>query len=580
MKHCIFLFFLGLVNCFFAQTKKEIDSLNHLEYNVILQNKTTLQKRFLQNIENSKKINYKLGEAESYSKLSTIAYFNGNYKDNLNYSLKAIKLFDKLNEKDLLAREYGELGFRMKDRDIKKANSYMQKAIKIAEQNKLQKPLTSIYNNYGTLQKNLQKTDSALYYFNKCLTIKQQLNDQTGIPYSLNNIAEVLIEKNQFAEAKKLIDEGLIIRNSLKDTYGISDSYAYLGDLFLAKNEFQNAINNYNKSLQIAQKNNFTNLIRHNFKMLSVCYEKLNNTDLAFTYFKKFTSYKDSILNTETNTKIAELEIQFETEKKQNELIKKEAEVKEKNNTITILAITAIGVMLICFLIYKNQKAKISQQKQAFALKEALTEVETQNKLQDQRLAISKDLHDNIGAQLTFIISSVETAQYITGVANTKIGDKLTSITNFAKETIVELRDTIWAMNAEQLQFEDLKTRIFNFIEKAKLAKEEVQFSFDIDANVKNKKMSSLVAMNVYRTIQEAVNNTLKYATATEIKIQITQQNKQFLVTVNDNGKGFDSQTIEKGNGLQNMQKRIESIGGNFQLQSEIGKGTQIKFTF
>ena len=92
--------------------------------------------------------------------------------------------------------------------------------------------------------------------------------------------------------------------------------------------------------------------------------------------------------------------------------------------------------------------------------------------MQEQRLNISRDLHDNIGAQLTFIISSVDNIKYAFDITNEKLDSKLNNISSFAKDTIVELRDTIWAMNSNEISFEDLEIRINNYIEKAKEAKD------------------------------------------------------------------------------------------------------------
>lgn len=82
--------------------------------------------------------------------------------------------------------------------------------------------------------------------------------------------------------------------------------------------------------------------------------------------------------------------------------------------------------------------------------------------------------------------------------------------------------------------------------------------------------------MNIYRTIQEAVNNSIKYAKASRISISAKKLENQIKITIQDNGLGFDEKTVEKGNGLQNMQKRIEEIGGEFQLSSS-NEGTRIE---
>ena len=82
--------------------------------------------------------------------------------------------------------------------------------------------------------------------------------------------------------------------------------------------------------------------------------------------------------------------------------------------------------------------------------------------------------------------------------------------------------------------------------------------------------------MNLYRTIQEAVNNAIKYANATVISVNAKQVENQLKIIIQDNGIGFDEATIQKGNGLQNMQKRIEEIGGEFHLSSS-NEGTRIE---
>lgn len=237
---------------------------------------------------------------------------------------------------------------------------------------------------------------------------------------------------------------------------------------------------------------------------------------------------------------------------------------------------------LIAFLIYRQQKLKNTQQAQEHELKSAILLIQNQNKLQEQRLNISRDLHDNIGSQLTFIISSVDNIKHAFEITNEKLDNKLSNISSFAREKIVELRDTIWAMNTNEISFEDLENRINNYIEKAKEAKGQISFSVAIDEELKTQKLTSVQGMNVYRTIQEAVNNSIKYANPSVIIINARQLENQLKITIQDNGIGFDvsEKMAEKltmaGNGLKNMQKRIEEIGGKFYLYSS-DEGTRIE---
>ena len=158
-----------------------------------------------------------------------------------------------------------------------------------------------------------------------------------------------------------------------------------------------------------------------------------------------------------------------------------------------------------------------------------------------------------------------------------KLNVKLENISKFASSTIYELRDTIWAMNKSEITFEDLQIRISNYIDKAHLSDDKIEFSFKVDDNVDaSKKFSSVEGMNIHRIIQEAINNSLKHANATEIKVRVSEQNDKLKFMVSDNGNGFDINTAEKGNGLLNMQKRVQEIGGELTIASNVNKGTQI----
>ena len=562
---------------------RTIDSINNIPYEIKVAKAAILDDVFLKNASDSKKTKYVLGEADSYSNLGLVYYYQGKYGQNVDFMLKAIKLYESVGAKDKQASEYANLGYSMKRRNMQKAQYYMQKGKLIAEAGNLTLPLMAIYDNYGVLKEMQKQLDSALFFYNKSLSFKQKAKDSLGIPYSLNNIGGIYAMKNQFDLAEKMYSQSLQIRILRKDSIGMAENFTSLGDLYFVQKSYPTAIDFYKKSLELSLKHRYLFLIQSNYKSIADSYELLKNPIEAFANYKKHSQYKDSLLNKETNSKIAELEIQFDTNKKEkllaenkNQLLEKAAEVKERTVLLIGVSILTIFIGLVGFLIFRQQKLKNRQLKQEHELKNAISQIETQNKLHDQRLSISRDLHDNIGAQLTFIISSVDNIKYAFDITNSKLDHKLSSISNFTKETILELRDTIWAMNNSEISFEDLRARILNFIEKAKEVRESIQFTFSIDDNLNVLKLTSVQGMNIYRTIQESVNNALKYAEANEIVIDIVRQENNINITIRDDGSGFDMENVMLGNGISNMRKRISDIGGLFKIQSIPGKGTEI----
>ena len=563
----------------FSQTRKTIDSINNIPFRQKLEQASILDSDYLKNLQNAIKIKYKLGEGESYSNLALINYYQGKFEKDLDYSLKAISVYEKMNAKDKLALEYGELGFRMKKRNINKALYYMQKAKLIAEENNFQKPLLSIYNNYGVLKEIQNQNDSALLFYNKGLVLKQKINDSVGLPYSMNNIAGIFVKQKKYEEAKKEYDKALKIRIALKDEIGIAENYNYLGDLFSSQKNYAKAIDYYKLTLEKAKKYHYLDLVQNSYKMLSQNYEGLNDKEAALQNFKQYTVYKDSLLNKETNSKVAELEVRFDTNEKEKLLLKKEIEVKNSRNNLVVVSVLAVFLGLIGFLIYRQQKLKNKQQEQEFKLQSAIKEIESQNSLHEQRLSISRDLHDNIGAQLTFVISSVDNLKLAGKITDDKINNQLNMISEFTKATIVELRDTIWAMNSDAFSFEDLRSRMFNFIDKAQSSTSNLHITFVINEPVIKYKISSFAGITIYRIIQESINNAIKHSGASNIDIIINENENNLQVEIKDDGKGFDIDEIEYGNGILNMQKRVEDVHGEISIESTINSGTKILFT-
>jgi signal transduction histidine kinase len=580
------LFFISFAAA--AQDRVHIDSINALEFQNLFLSPDSIIKMYQKNIENAEKIDYKKGLAKGYTRLGLAFGYQGNFKEATKLSFKAINLYEELKMYDEVAVMYAGMGYAIKYSDYEKGLYYMQKGKAVAENNNLQNELKDIYNNYGVLKEINNELDSALYYYNKGLDIKIAQKNTFDIPYSLSNIAGVYGLQKKYEDAKTLYREAIKARIALNDSIGLAENYTQIGEVYQAEKKYLEAITFIKKSLPISIAKEYKNLTQYNYKLLSDIYKKLNNTEDALAYYEKFIVVKDSIQSESVQKEISKLTIEFETEKKERDLAitradlaEKELEVKEKNTLIYGAFGLALILGLLGYLFYNQQKLKNHQLIKEGQLKTALSKIETQNKLQEQRLRISRDLHDNIGAQLTFIISSIDNLKFGFTDMGEKLAHKLTGISKFTNQTIYELRDTIWAMNKENITFEDLQIRISNFIEKAKIASDQTRFTFTIAENVRIQKvLTSVQGMNVYRIIQEAVNNALKYSEASNIIVTISEENTKYKISITDDGIGFDENLVEKGNGFNTIKKRAKDLKGNASITSNPGSGTTVALTF
>ncbi|MGC4040290.1 MAG: sensor histidine kinase [Flavobacterium sp.] len=556
-----------------------------------------------------------------YNKLDSAVY----------YSQKAILVFEKLKDAKTLNTLYYNLSLDYRKLgEYDKSISASLKGLENAEQNNFQRGKFNFTNNLSLIYHDFENFPKGVYYGKKALSLAKKLpkDKETLIPFALNSIA-INYDDWGYADQALFYHKQVFKYVKGKDTLTIDHTYNNIGNTLLKQKKYKEAEKWIKIAVAIGEINekqnnkerydtdfyskatNYTNLAviatktnqldkaegllakAKDFSTKSQSAEKLRDYYRAEYEFNKirknlqetiesqeqYIKLRDSVFNKNRDKSFLEIEAKYQTAKKEKELLNKELEIKKKNTQAIILAIIIIALLIITFLVYRQQKLKNSQQEQEFELKSAIAKIETQNKLQEQRLQISRDLHDNIGSQLTFIISSVDNIKYAFEIQNSKLDNKLSSISNFAKSTIIELRDTIWAMNHSEITFEDLRTRIHNFVEKAKEAKHDIDFDFTIDTNLLELKFTSVQGMNIYRTIQEAVNNSIKHADASLIEIKIFADGSTISITIEDNGKGFDNNKANLGNGIANMKKRMEDVDGEFTIGSAALGGTKIIIT-
>lgn len=497
----------------------------------------------------------------------------------LEYYLAGIDYFEKVNNPEIVANTKGNVAalfFELKN--YPKAKKYLNDAIMYQESKQDNNGLSTSYLTLGNIYLKTNDTINATKFYEKSIASAKKAANNVALSSAMNNLGVIKSEQKKSSEAQALFNKSKAVKDSLSIKKDVSISDISIAKEHIMYQRFDQANKVlYNLKKRYQKNPNNQELLLSTYQFFIHTYAYLHQPDSVNYYNNLATNIQSKIVETAVNKQTNELETKYQTAKKGKQLLEKELEIKKTQQRLFLVIAIAMIIGLVGWLIYRQQKIKNKQQQQEFQLKSAIAKIETQNKLQEQRLQISRDLHDNIGSQLTFIISSVDNVKYAFDINNPKLDNKLSSISSFARETIIELRDTIWAMNKSEISIEDLQSRIHNFVEKAKEAKSDIKFSFNDSDNLKDIAFTSVQGMNIYRTIQEAINNSIKYADATEISINILQQNQTIKVIIADNGIGFSNDEINLGNGIGNMQKRIKDIGGTFEINSQKEIGTTIE---
>tara|TARA_R110000850_G_scaffold182360_1_gene307798 strand:+ start:57048 stop:59042 length:1995 start_codon:yes stop_codon:yes gene_type:complete len=544
---------------------------------------------FGKGLDLSREYGYKNIEQMSLNNLGMFNWNNGKFQEALDYFYQALEM-NQINTPENIQGEsvyLNNIGLIYQElKQYNKALEYHHKALKIREDIKLESEQAISQANIGVCFKSLSRYKEAVQSYKKAIALAKSANSMRNYYSFHNNLANVYQEMGNYEKAivnyKNALDRPVTLGENPKSDLSI---YSNLTAAYTLLNRPQLALTYAEKGFEIIDKDpllkNFAGTL---YKHAAESNYLLGNTKKGSDYLSTYISINDSIFSKNNADAIADLEVKFKTQEKDIQLAETRAALAEnelkmgrKNLLIYGTSTLAFLLAILGYLLYKQQKLKNRQLQKESELKEALNQIATQNKLQEQRLRISRDLHDNIGSQLTFIISALDNIKYGFKLQNDKLGDKIKTISDFTSNTIFELRDTIWAMNRPEISLEDLKVRITNFIDKARESSGNIHFNFKIDNGIPdNTSFSSVEGMNIYRIIQEAVHNALKYAEATSIEVNISLKGKRLLVSVSDDGSGFDQNTISFGNGLNNMKKRASELKGKFMITTAIKKGTTI----
>jgi len=530
-----------------------------------------------------------MGVAIVYNNLATVHIRTGDYSKAIELLFDALEAEEQLGNRNGIGQAYNNIGLCYYFlRDFNKAADYLERNLVIQEEIGNDDGLINGYGNVAAIQHYNKDYKGAIASYNKAYAIARRINDLDKSVNQISNLGLMYMELEDYKKSDSLFKRALHLRDSLSDDRGLATTYATYAEGLISRNRLGEAKELLNKALKLSKERKLLSVKVAALAGLSEVASAEKDFESANEYTKLWKLTNDTILNEERIKAVTEFETKYETEKKQKEILsqraeiaEKDLEVRRKNTWIYGSLGLALVLGLLGYLFFNQQKLKNRQLKKEGELNQALARIETQNKLQEQRLRISRDLHDNIGSQLTFVTSSVDNLKFGLKEDNPKVTEKLGKISEFTTQTIYELRDTIWAMNKTEIAFEDLQTRIANFIENAGAAAQGVDFQFVVSKNIDTSVVfSSIKGMNIYRIIQEAVNNALKYASPQRISVTIDPQENGYVLQVKDDGKGFNKDDVELGNGLANMKKRARDLNGSIDITSIVGDGTSIRLQF
>lgn len=211
-------------------------------------------------------------------------------------------------------------------------------------------------------------------------------------------------------------------------------------------------------------------------------------------------------------------------------------------------------------------------------LQQRVTQLERQQELDRERERISRDLHDEVGSGLTKIglLSEILKGKLTPDAASTTT---IETIAKTSREVTQSINEIIWATNPTNWNLDSFISYLHEFTVKF-FEPSEIRCYVDFPETIESQALSAEILRKVFLVVKEALHNVLKHSSARWMRMEVRIHARFMIIQIADDGVGMaGGKPLKTGNGLRNMQKRMEDFGGIFQMDSEKGKGTVIRLT-
>lgn len=496
-------------------------------------------------------------------------------------ALKALRVLkgEKVNEivyelYNLLGLIYNELG------EYDKALEFHNKALSTIDEEtspvEFQFKATSL-NNLGLVYQNSNQYKKAIPYFQKGLEHKKELLLYKPFVYALllDNLGYSRYKLKQKDGLPELFYESLKLKDSLKLTAGIIISQIHLSEYFASKNDTVKALQYSNEAVATARNSkNYRNLLLP-LKQLAVIEPKK-----ASIYNKEYIHINDSLQKADRNIadKFTRIEYETDTIKKENT----DLTTQNRNLVYIFGSILILGMFLYIIkaqksrnreLLYKQEQQKANEEIYNLMISQQ-GDVETIRIKEKKRVA--QELHDGVLGRMFGVRMNLDSLN--------KINDEEGAFQRNAylselKSIEQDIREISHDLNREKSELINNFVAIIDnlFEDQKKTFKPKLVST--IDSTIKWEDMNNAIKINLYRIVQESLQNINKYAKANVISVEFKKEIDNLRLVITDDGVGFNVNKGKKGIGLQNMLSRINECEGTFEVKSKIGEGTTVTVT-
>jgi two-component system, NarL family, sensor kinase len=518
--------------------------------------------------------------ANTLNNIGIIYDEQGGYKSALEYYHEARKIYERLNDEKKIAMVLVNMAIVLKSQgEYAKVIDYYREALSIYQRLNNEFGVAVCYANLGSVFNYLPDYDSALHYSLLATQEFESQNIQQFLGSSLCNAGMAYDKLGQPEKAKSYLLSAKKMNVQYDNKKELAFVMIYLSKVYQSEGLLQLSEREATEALAMATKISALQQVMEARLALAEIQAAKNDFKKAYGEYHAYVQVKDSIYQQDKARQIAQLQTEYETVKKENQILqlKQVNELKDarlNQSIITIILLIAIlgGILAFGFL-WKN-RLTLKQQAELQATRASLREGQLKAVIasqEEERKRFASDLHDGLGQMISALRLSL---------SNEKVdAHALSHALGVLSDMNVEIRNIAFNLMPQVLMKSGLEEALKELalrINRAGSVSVSVQ-TYDIDND-----MPSEHRIALYRICQEWVNNVIKYSGGNQISIQLVKHPQELVLTIEDNGRGFDANSLleSQGNGWKNINSRLHMIKGAIEIDTQKNRqGTTLIIT-
>lgn len=527
------------------------------------------------------------GLISDYSALGNLYRERGEYENAQINLMEALNIAESEKDSFSITTIYAELGDIYAAQNIwDVSEDYYNKAIKIARFKSSRFMEANCFRKLGNITQLQDKETEAIHYFESALTLYTELNNKASIAEVLVHLSQLYKNESELEKARTLLQESLKSSVQTRDVMSQLSSQLALAEVEIKLGNSSKGISYAEDCLSAFDKMDDKENLGRAYFLLSKAYTGRGNYKKALEYHQEFTAIKDSLQSIDRAEAVQKYDLLVTTKKKdeeisqQNEQLRnQELELLRKNNQLLLLAgglgLLALLALLLFFIYNKNkqlnqQRIQVLKKDQEAQRLKAIIEGE-----EKERKRFARELHDGLGAVLGTVKMQISSIRHkFPVVESSDTYQKAESLIDDACKTVREVsHDLMPHVLEQQGLFPAIDEMCQNMVNHHSIQLDFIPFGDEND-------LSDVLKITIYRIVQELLKNIAKHAKAKEVIVQLTIEDGEVMLIVEDDGKGFDASKIKKGIGLDNIQSRTAYLDGTFEIDSVIDQGSTFTIQF